>query len=70
MFFIQMSVNGKEMYLHNYRMALFLPDYARRFKTEAAALRFMRRHHLSWSGSSWKIVEISDAEIQAQRYLP
>lgn len=68
MFFVQINVNGKMMYLYNHRLALHLPDYARRFKTEIAALRFMKRHE-SLCRYSWRIVEIPASELQARRFL-
>ena len=68
MFFVQMNVDGKKMYLYNHRLSLHLPDYARRFKTEISALRFMKRHK-TLGHCSWRIVEIPDQELQARRYL-
>lgn len=67
MFFIQLTISGKKMYLHNHRLALHLPDYARRFHTEAAALRFMKRHG-AVSQFPWRIVEIADSELEMRRY--
>ena len=68
MFFIQMNVRGKTMYLHNHRLALYLPDYARRFHTEAAAVRFMKRHDAP-NQFPWRIIEIADSELCSRRYL-
>lgn len=68
MFFVQMNVKGETMYLYNHRLVLHLPDYARRFKTEAAALRFMKRH-TALCRYSWRIVEIPDSELQALRFF-
>lgn len=67
MFFIQLTVCGKTLYLHNARLALHLPDYAHRFPTEAAALRYMRRQK-GRPGVPWRIIEIPDAELAARRF--
>lgn len=67
MFFIQLTIGGKPMYLHNTRLALHLPDYAHRFPTETAALRYMKRQQ-DRPHVPWRIVEIPDAELAARRF--
>ena len=53
LYYIRLNINGMIKYLYNYRMAVFLPGYARKFPSAQAAQRYMKgkqvgREHPWW----------------------
>ena len=53
MFYICLDIDGIKKYLYNWRVAVYLPDYARTFPTRFAAQRYMKdkqvaREHAWW----------------------
>lgn len=61
MYYIRLHVNGINKYLYNWRTAMFLPDYARRFKSRAAAKRYMCNQQVAQE-CAWWIVEERNLE--------
>ncbi|MCB6365396.1 hypothetical protein LI291_04265 [Intestinibacillus massiliensis] len=53
MYYIQLDVNGTVKYLYNYRVALFLPDYARKFPSSEAAWRYMKGKQVAHEHTWW-----------------
>lgn len=66
MFFICLDIDGQTKYLYNWRCAVFLPDYAKRFPTLAAAKRYMREHQVCRERRCW-IVELTEEESDKLR---
>ncbi|MCB6364999.1 hypothetical protein LI291_02180 [Intestinibacillus massiliensis] len=57
MYYIRLHINGVNKYLYNWRTALFLPDYARRFKSEEAARRYMYGKQVGKECTWWVVEE-------------
>ncbi|MCB6366585.1 hypothetical protein LI291_10420 [Intestinibacillus massiliensis] len=53
MYYIRICVGGCIKYLYNGRLAVFQPEYAKKFKTPKAALQYMKGKPVAQQNHWW-----------------
>ncbi|MCB6365563.1 hypothetical protein LI291_05120 [Intestinibacillus massiliensis] len=55
MYYIRLVVDGKCKYLYNERLAVYLPDYAKAFRSRVAALQYLKGKQVGKEHAWWMV---------------